>query len=257
MDNGIINIVIIEDNKELNNSIRYYLGLNDRFNIIGCAYDGIEGLRILNENQVDVVLLDIVLPELDGIKILEEFKDVRGPARPKFIMFTAVSAESFTKRAMELGADYFVLKPFDLGLLVSRIIQVYENGSSRPQESVARVDFAAKARVDSPSSFAINMLRKIGTPSNLKGSTYLKQAIIMGIESRELLDSMTKGLYPAIAKKYDTNPACVERAIRHAIGKTWDKGDGSGFFSTMGFTKPKDAKPTNSAVITYIVELYD
>ena len=79
----------------------------------------------------------------------------------------------------------------------------------------------------------------------------------MGIESRELLDSMTKGLYPAIAKKYDTNPACVERAIRHAIGKTWDKGDGSGFFATMGYTKPKDAKPTNSAVITYIVELYD
>ncbi|MDL2248860.1 sporulation transcription factor Spo0A [Tyzzerella sp. OttesenSCG-928-J15] len=257
MENGIINIVIIEDNKELNNSIRYYLGLNDRFNVVGCAYDGIEGLRMLNENSVDVVLLDIVLPELDGIRILEEFKDVRGPERPKFIMFTAVSAESFTKRAMELGADYFVLKPFDLGLLVSRIIQVYENGPSRPSEPVVKVDFTTKSRVDSPSSFAINTLRKIGMPSNLKGSTYLKQAIIMGIENRDLLDSMTKGLYPAIAKKYETNPACVERAIRHAIGKTWERGDSSGFFAAMGYSRPSDSKPTNSALITYIVEMFN
>jgi len=259
VENGIINVAIIEDNRELHQSIRYFLEQNDRFNVVGCAFDGIEGLKILNENRVDVALLDIVLPGLDGIRILEEFKDVRGPSRPKFIMFTAVSAESFTKRAMELGANYFVLKPFDLTLLVNRIIQIHENSSGRPFESIVKVDdFYANSRPDnSPSSFAMSILHKIGMPSNLKGSTYLKQAIIMGIENRELLESMTKALYPAIAKKYNTNSACVERAIRHAIGKTWDRGDTSGFFRNMGCIYPVDSKPTNSALIAYITELYN
>jgi len=258
VDSGIINVAIIEDNVDLHQSIRYFLEQNDRFNIVGCAYDGIEGLKILRENRIDVVLLDIVLPGLDGIKILEEFKDVRGPRRPKFIMFTAVSAESFTKRAMELGANYFVLKPFDLSLLVNRIIQIHESGSSRPIETSVKVDeFYLNTRPDnSPSAFAMSMLHKIGMPSNLKGSTYLKQAIMMGIENRDLLESMTKALYPAIAKKHNTNSACVERAIRHAIGKTWERGDTSGFFRTMGYSYPDDSKPTNSALIAYITDLY-
>jgi len=258
VEKGIINVAIIEDNVDLHQSIRYFLEQNDRFNVVGCAYDGIEGLKILKENPVDVALLDIVLPGLDGIKILEEFKDVRGPTRPKFIMFTAVSAESFTKRAMELGANYFVLKPFDLTLLVDRIIQIHENNSGRSHESIVKVDdFYLNSKPDnSPSAYAMSMLHKIGMPSNLKGSTYLKQAILMGIENRELLESMTKALYPAIAKKYNTNSACVERAIRHAIGKTWERGDASGFFRNMGYAYPDDPKPTNSALIAYITDLY-
>ena len=258
MDNNVINVAIIEDNKELHKSIHYFLEQNNRFNVVGRAYDGVEGLKVLNDNHVDVALLDIVLPELDGIRILEEFKNVRGLKRPKFIMFTAVSAESFTKRAMELGADYFVLKPFDLTLLVSRIIQVYENNSGRPFESIVNLDGYTNIRPDTtPSTFAMSMLHKIGMPSNLKGSTYIKQAIIMGIENKDLLGSMTKSLYPTIAKKYNTNSACVERAIRHAIGKTWDRGDQNGFFRTMGCIYPQDSKPTNSALITYITDLYD
>ena len=260
MEKGIINVAIIEDNVDLHQSIRYYLEQNDRFNVVGCAFDGIEGLKILNKHRVDVALLDIVLPGLDGIRILEEFKDVRGPERPKFIMFTAVSAESFTKRAMELGANYFVLKPFDLSLLVNRIIQIHESSSGRPFESsIVKVDdFYMNTKPDnSPSAFAMSMLHKIGMPSNLKGSTYLKQAIIMGIENRDLLESMTKALYPAIAKKYNTNSACVERAIRHAIGKTWERGDSSGFFRNMGYSYPEDSKPTNSALIAYITDLYN
>lgn len=257
MDNNIINVAIIEDNKELHKSIRYFLEQNDRFNVVGCAFDGVEGLKILNDNHVDVALLDIVLPELDGIRILEEFRDIRGPLRPKFIMFTAVSAESFTKKAMELGADYFVLKPFDLTLLVSRIIQVHENDTGRPFESIINLDlYSSTKQENSPSSFAMGILHKIGMPSNLKGSTYLKQAIVMGIENKDLLGSMTKALYPAIAKKYNTNSACVERAIRHAIGKTWDRGDPSGFFRNMGNSYPDDGKPTNSALIAYITDLY-
>lgn len=257
MDNNTINVAIIEDNKELHKSIRYFLEQNDRFNVVGCAFDGVEGLGILNNNHVDVALLDIVLPELDGIRILEEFKDIRGPARPKFIMFTAVSAESFTKRAMELGADYFVLKPFDLTLLVSRIIQVHENNTGRISDSIINLDlYGATKQENTPSSFAMGVLHKIGMPSNLKGSTYLKQAIVMGIENKDILGSMTKALYPAIAKKYNTNSACVERAIRHAIGKTWDRGDSSGFFRNMGCSHPGDGKPTNSALIAYITDLY-
>jgi two-component system response regulator (stage 0 sporulation protein A) len=249
-----INIIIIEDNKELNNTVRDYLSSLKGFEVTAVAYNGIDGLKAIKENPVDVVLLDIVLPGMDGINILEEFSGIRGQKRPSFIMFTAVSAESLTKRAIELGADYFVLKPFGLELLAKRVEQIYEDRSNKLSE-IKPPDTFDILMNEPPAVFASNVLRKIGIQPNLKGYTYLKYAIAAGIGDKGLFESMTKEFYPAIANQYNTTASCVERAIRHSIEKAWGKGANKEIFMLLGYDEYDD-RPSNSSFIRSVVEMY-
>lgn len=247
-------MVIVDDNTELANSICAYLEKESEFQIMGVASDGISGLNLIKDVQPDIALIDIMLPLKDGIGILEDLGEIARKSEnfkcPICIMLTAVNHESMTKKSMELGAEYIILKPFDLELLKRRIYQIFEY---KDQNSDIKY-FIGDSKLKSKEEFVTETLQKVGIPFNLKGYHYLKSAINMSILDSKLLESITKLLYPAVAKECNTTPSRVERDIRHSIEVAWTKGFGQTYYDIIGYRSINNEKPTNSAFIACVVE---
>lgn len=254
---GKIRVAIIEDNIELADVIKAYLMKSSKYEIVGIEHDGESGLKLIYEKDIDVVMLDMVLPVIDGIAILERLKGFKGSKRPSFIMFTAVSAEALTQKALKLGADYFILKPFDLELMERRIQQVYySRGNKDETEDPPANDIRKHINYGSPCQYVTSVLKATGMTPNLKGYTYLKSAIITAIENNEEIFSITKTVYPMLAEKYSTTSSCVERAIRHAIKKGWEDENGRQAAEQLGFSMYAGKRPSNSVFIRSVAEMY-
>ncbi|MBE6011084.1 sporulation transcription factor Spo0A [Anaeropeptidivorans aminofermentans] len=254
---GKIRVAIIEDNIELADLIKAYLIKSGKYEIVGIEHDGESGLRLIYEKDIDVVMLDMVLPVIDGITILERLKGFKGSKRPSFIMFTAVSAEALTQRALKLGADYFILKPFDLELMERRIQQVYYSRERQNEtDALPLSDVKKHINYESPCQYVSSVLKATGMAPNLKGYTYLKTAIITAIENNEEIFSITKTVYPMLAERYSTTSSCVERAIRHAIKKGWEDEKGRKAAEQLGFSMYEGKRPSNSVFIRSVAEMY-
>ncbi|GBG55018.1 Stage 0 sporulation protein A [bioreactor metagenome] len=243
-----IRVAIADDNREFVSIIQEYLIQQPDIDLVGVAYNGEEILTIIEEKRPDVVILDIIMPHLDGIGVLERINDTNG-RRPKIIMLTAFGQESITQRVVELGADYYILKPFNMDVISSRIRQLASTITSQ-RPVVAQ---ALKAR---PIDLEVtNIIREIGIPAHIKGYQYLRDAIMMIIAEIELLGAVTKVLYPMIAEKYSTTPSRVERAIRHAIEVAWGRGNMEMINRIFGYTiKLEKGKPTNSEFMAMIAD---
>ena len=243
-----IKVAIADDNREFSGIMQEFLHDQADIELVGVAYNGEQILTIMEEQQPDVVILDIIMPHLDGIGVLEQM-NIKGGRRPKIIMLTAFGQEAITQRVVELGADYYVLKPFNMDVLVSRIRQLA--GSITSQRRV--VAQAIKAR---PVDVEVtNIIREMGIPAHIKGYQYLRDAIIMIIAEIELLGAVTKVLYPMIAEKHQTTPSRVERAIRHAIEVAWSRGNSDMINRLFGYTvKLEKSKPTNSEFMAMIAD---
>ncbi len=243
-----IRVAIADDNREFVSIIQEYLNQQPDIDLVGVAYNGEEILTIIEEKKPDVVILDIIMPHLDGIGVLERINDSNG-RRPKIIMLTAFGQESITQRVVELGADYYILKPFNMDVISSRIRQLASTITSQ-RPVVAQ---ALKAR---PIDLEVtNIIREIGIPAHIKGYQYLRDAIMMIIAEIELLGAVTKVLYPMIAEKYSTTPSRVERAIRHAIEVAWGRGNMEMINRIFGYTiKLEKGKPTNSEFMAMIAD---
>ncbi|MEG6585651.1 sporulation transcription factor Spo0A [Dendrosporobacter sp. 1207_IL3150] len=243
-----IRVAIADDNREFVSIIQEYLTQQPDIDLIGVAYNGEEILTIIEEKKPDVVILDIIMPHLDGIGVLERVNTSSG-RRPKIIMLTAFGQESITQRVVELGADYYILKPFNMDVISSRIRQLASTITSQ-RPVVAQ---ALKAR---PIDIEVtNIIREIGIPAHIKGYQYLRDAIMMIITEIELLGAVTKVLYPMIAEKYSTTPSRVERAIRHAIEVAWGRGNMEMINRIFGYTiKLEKGKPTNSEFMAMIAD---
>ncbi len=243
-----IKIAIADDNREFVGIIQEYLQQQPDIELVGAAYNGEEIVKIIEEQKPDVVILDIIMPHLDGIGVLERVNEMSGK-RPKIIMLTAFGQESITQRVVELGADYYILKPFNMDVLASRIRQLA--GVLTSQRPV--VAQAIKAR---PVDVEVtNIIREIGIPAHIKGYQYLRDAIMLIINEQELLGAVTKILYPMIAEKYSTTPSRVERAIRHAIEVAWSRGNADTAQRLFGYSAKLDkSKPTNSEFMAMIAD---
>lgn len=243
-----IKVAIADDNREFSEIMQEYLSQQPDIDLVGVAYNGEQILSIIEEKNPEVVILDIIMPHLDGIGVLERIGQ-SGVKRPKFIMLTAFGQESITQRVVELGADYYILKPFNMDVLVSRIRQL-ANMVTTQRPVVAP---AIKAR---PIDIEVtNIIREIGIPAHIKGYQYLRDAIMMIINEMELLGAVTKVLYPMIASKYSTTPSRVERAIRHAIEVAWNRGNMEMINKLFGYTiKLEKGKPTNSEFMAMIAD---
>lgn len=243
-----IKVAIADDNKEFIELLQEHLAHEKDIDLVGIAYNGEEMLSIVEEKSPDVVVLDIIMPHLDGIGVLERINSL-GSKRPKIIMLTAFGQESITQKTVELGADYYVLKPFNIGVLISRIRQLA--GFAGPVRQVSAP--VAKAR---PIDIEVtNIIREIGIPAHIKGYQYLRDAIMMIVAEIELLGAVTKVLYPMIAEKYNTTPSRVERAIRHAIEVAWNRGNIEMINKLFGYTIKLDkGKPTNSEFMAMIAD---
>ena len=250
---GEIKIAIVDDNKDFCEILEQFLSDQEDFKVVGKAYNGHLALELLQEKDIDVIVLDIIMPHLDGIGVLENMAVMDLKKRPKVIILTTLGQETTTQRSIELGADYYILKPFDLEVLSTRIRQLFEGFSVREKNVVYQGHTSKMQR--NMDIEVTRIIHQMGVPAHIKGYQYLRDAILFVIADVSLLGAVTKELYPMIAEKYETTASRVERAIRHAIELAWDRGNVEMMTKFFGYTiNIERGKPTNSEFIAMVAD---
>ncbi len=229
-----IKVCVVDDNRELVGLLEEYISSQEDMEVAGVAHNGQDCLDILEQTQPDVLVLDIIMPHLDGLAVLEKMRELNLNALPNVIMLTAFGQEDVTKKAVDLGASYFILKPFDMDNLASHIRQVSGKSSSFLRKPAPSYRPQAEAKPKNLDASITSIIHEIGVPAHIKGYLYLREAISMVYNDIELLGSITKVLYPDIAKKFNTTASRVERAIRHAIEVAWSRGNIDSISSVLG-----------------------
>lgn len=255
-----IKVLIGDDNREFCDLLRAYVESQSDLDLVGVAYNGSEVLEAVAATKPDVLILDIIMPHLDGIGVLENLNVMINIARPKIIVLTAFGQENITQKVLEMGADYYVLKPFSLDVLGTRVRQLASNGrsgSTANASPVAEVSSPSPGNVQ-PRSLdleATSMMRELGIPAHIKGFRYLRDAILMVVGRIELLGHVTRELYPTIARTHQTTSSRVERAIRHAIELAWSRGNSETLKGLFGHSVNRErGKPTNSEFIAMVAD---
>lgn len=221
------------------------------FQTVFCGKDGLEALQAIEEQNPDIVLLDLFMPHVDGIGVMNSIAKSNKSNRPQFVVLSSFDSQTLEREVMSAGASYFVLKPFEVKDLCERILQMYN--SSRDHMNKGNVMISSLSKQPSLEVQVTEILHQIGVPAHIKGYHYLRDSIIMSVENPEIINAVTKQLYPSVAKRYETTSSRVERAIRHAIEVAWDRGDVDILNSYFGYTIHNSrGKPTNSEFIAMI-----
>ena len=262
-----VNVVIVDDNPMILNTLDEVISSEAGLSVIGRADNGKDAIGMIKDTQPDVVLLDLVMPQMDGITVVENIKKKTSMLKnPAFIILSAVGGEQMTEEAFQAGANYFLMKPFDKDILVNKIRRI----GKRPVRPVPGKVLEAPLKAATPEEAAMNreeymkehletditkMLHELGIPAHIKGYQYLRDAISMVVRDREMMEAVTKILYPEIAKKNYTSSSRVERAIRHAIEVAWGRGSLEVIDELFGYTiSTGKGKPTNSEFIALIAD---
>lgn len=270
MSSKKIEVLIADDNREFGDILCEYLSNQNDIEVVGLARDGLEAVDLILQNTPDIAILDIIMPHLDGLGVLEKIAASSLEKKPLFIVLSAVGQDKITQRALALGAEYYIVKPFDMDVLVNRIRQLKDNTyvpsvSSSLSSSISshKSDFVNNEKrpvhiVNTSRSLEVevtNIMHEIGVPAHIKGYQYLRDAIMMVVKDLDVINSITKLLYPSIAKDYNTTPSRVERAIRHAIEVAWGRGQVEAIDALFGYTvNIGKGKPTNSEFIAMIAD---
>lgn len=262
-----VNVVIVDDNPMILNTLDEVISSEAGLSVIGRADNGKDAIDMIKDTQPDVVLLDLVMPQMDGITVVENIKKKTSMLKnPAFIILSAVGGEQMTEEAFQAGANYFLMKPFDKDILVNKIRRI----GKRPVRPVPGKVLEAPLKAATPEEAAMNreeymkehletditkMLHELGIPAHIKGYQYLRDAISMVVRDREMMEAVTKILYPEIAKKNYTSSSRVERAIRHVIEVAWGRGSLEVIDELFGYTiSTGKGKPTNSEFIALIAD---
>lgn len=246
--NKKLKILIVDDNKVFAKSIREHFANKEDFETPVICFNGIEALEMIPKYYPDVVLLDLVMPYLDGLGVLERFREQYMEDAPQFFLMTGFGQENITRKALNLGAKYYILKPFEPSVLEMRIRQICLADDTDYIPSTT-------ARSENIEVEVTRIIHQMGVPAHVKGYLYLRDAIIFVVHDANLMGAVTKELYPMISKKYDTTPSRVERAIRHAIELAWDRGNVDMMNKYFGYTIDVErGKPTNSEFIAMIAD---
>lgn len=262
-----VNVVIVDDNPMILNTLDEVISSEAGLSVIGRADNGKDAIDMIKDTQPDVVLLDLVMPQMDGITVVENIKKKTSMLKnPAFIILSAVGGEQMTEEAFQAGANYFLMKPFDKDILVNKIRRI----GKRPVRPVPGKVLEAPLKAATPEEAAMNreeymkehletditkMLHELGIPAHIKGYQYLRDAISMVVRDREMMEAVTKILYPEIAKKNYTSSSRVERAIRHAIEVAWGRGSLEVIDELFGYTiSTGKGKPTNPEFIALIAD---
>ena len=240
-----IKLLVVDDNKNLVDMIEEYFSSSNSVMVNLKAYDGVEGLELIKDkqNEYDAIILDLIMPNKDGIYVLEEMKKLE--INKKVIVSTSYNSPEVIRKISELGASYYLLKPYDMKDLDKRITELCNKIDS------TNIDFG----YSSLQSSITKILHELGIPSHIKGYQYIRNAIGIIYERPETIGGITKELYPELASKFDTTVSRVERAIRHAIEVSWNRGDWDLMEEIFGHSVDIDkAKPTNSEFIVTIAD---
>ncbi|MBU3157371.1 sporulation transcription factor Spo0A [Clostridium estertheticum] len=263
MEESKINIIIADDHKEFCNILYDYISKQEDIIVTGIANNGVETIKLIEEKKPDIVVLDIIMPILDGFEVLERLNTMNLESKPLIIILSAVGQDNITQRALSLGADYYVVKPFDMGVLVKRIRQIVYNtiDNSDVKKILTYVD-DTEIKVDKNQSYddtlitqITNIMHEIGIPVHIKGYMFVREAISMVVNDIGLLSGITKVLYPLVGKKYNTTASRVERAILHAINVAWSRGQLETINKIFGYTiNNEKGKPTNLEFIAMVAD---
>ena len=255
-----IRLGVVDDNRDFCKTLDNYFKMQDDMEVVFIAEDGVKACELLPDNYVDVLVLDLVMPHLDGLGVLERINNMDLDKYPRVIMVSAVGQDSMIQRATALGAEYYLVKPISTEIIASRIRQVMmpEFGQVTGQSmfNLRRVSSCRETVAGNDLEIEItNLIHEIGVPAHIKGYQYIRDAITIVVEDRDILSAVTKELYPMVAKKNDTTPSRVERAIRHAIEVAWNRGKIETIDALFGYTVKNDkGKPTNSEFIAIIAD---
>lgn len=271
MENIDLHVVIADSNvqdRESKKRIMEGMGMK----VVLSTGDGSKALETIKQKKIDVVVMDMILPGVDGIGILEEVNNSNQKNRPIFIVETALRKENLVEQAIQSGADYYMMKPVSGQMLIKRMYQMVENKYGTAA-SAKTEDYSVNASVEvkEPVKKNINkkgytysgdlemditnILLEIGIPAHIKGYQYIREGIIMAFYDRNMLHYITKFLYPAIAKKYKTTSSSVERTIRHAIEVAWRRGNLETLEEVFGNTICAGrGKPTNSEFMALLTD---
>ncbi len=263
MDNKIT-VLIADDNRDFAMTLLENLKEEKDLEVVGIAKDGNEAVELISITKPDIAILDVIMPHLDGLGVLEKINESQMENKPTCIMLSAVGQEKITQKAIELGAQYYIIKPFEINVLIKRIKEIRTFQPMANKVSFMTKEIKApyieiqkdnKNSSENLEALVTNLIHEVGVPAHIKGYQYLREAIMMVINDTEVINQITKQLYPEIADKYHTTPSRVERAIRHAIEVAWARGQidivERIFGSTISNSK---GKPTNSEFIAMIAD---
>lgn len=255
-----LSVAIADDNEKVVEMLGKLIEEDKTLELVGKAHNGEEICSIIQKKAPDVVLLDIIMPKIDGLSVMDKINHEKELKKhPSFIVLSAVGQERITEDAFLLGAEYYMLKPFDQQHLLNRIKNVRGihnrpknihklNPKETEQTKTEHADYNLEKEVT-------EIIHEIGVPAHIKGYQYLRDAIILSVNDIEMLQSITKILYPTIAKRHQTTPSRVERAIRHAIEVAWGRGKMDTIDALFGYTvSTGKGKPTNSEFIALIAD---
>lgn len=246
-----VRLLLVDDNVELRQKMVQLLRKQEGFTITGEAGNGLEALDVLKRETVDVMLLDIIMPQMDGYTLMEEMHKLTLAHPPQVIAITALGRDDFIMRAIELGARYYMIKPFESRVLIDRIREVA--GHPQMQEAVGQT--VAPDRLRSVDERLSSLFLTIGIPAHIKGYQFLREAVKMVIDKPDIINRITKELYPGIGRRFNTSASKVERAIRHAIEVAWNRGRIETLNVAFGCkVATKEDKPTNGEFIAMIAD---
>lgn len=251
-----INVAIADDNERILELLGEMIDSDQELKLVGKANNGEDACTMIKEKQPDVVLLDLIMPKMDGLSVMDyvnQEKEIK--KRPNFIIISAVGQERITEDAFKKGANYYILKPFHNDMVIEKIKSISK--TSRHGSFPEVLEFHPTDHIDEHSleNRVTEMIHEIGIPAHIKGYHYLRDAIMMAVADMDILNAITKVLYPTIAKIHKTTPSRVERAIRHAIEVAWSRGKLDTLDSLFGYTVSiGKGKPTNSEFIALIAD---
>ena len=257
-----IQVGIVDDNRDFCDVVTDFLGKQENMDILFIAHDGMEALQAFrNGMEPDVLILDLIMPHLDGFGVLEELNSMELSNYPRIIMTSAIGQDSIIQKAMAMGAKYYLVKPINLNMLTKRINQMDDSSLSqyihqRETANLRKSLVLKDALMSNELEIDItNIIHEIGVPAHIKGYQFLRDAITLVVTKPEFLNAITKELYPTVAAMNNTTPSRVERAIRHAIELAWNRGRLETLESLFGYTIKNDkGKPTNSEFIAIIAD---
>ncbi len=246
-----VKLMIVEDNAELRRMLGDYFNLQEDVKVVASASNGADALKRIDETTPDVMLLDMIMPQMDGFELLSRLRQKKSEDRPEVIALTALCRDDFISRTIELGVRYYMVKPFDFELLHQRVVETAGYHRNMPELGTAVTGPRAKT-IDERIA---TMFLTIGMPAHIKGYQFLREAVKMVMDQPDMINRITKELYPGIAHRFNTTSSKVERAIRHAIEVAWGRGRIEVINQVFGSNVCSlENKPTNGEFIALVAD---
>ena len=253
-----ISVIIVDDNEKVIENIDSALSKDTAIQIIGKAKNGQEAYELIRKSTPDVVILDLIMPKMDGLSLMNKVNEDGAMIKmPFFIITSAISNENVIQDAFGYGAGYYLLKPFETNMIADRVkgVKSYNKRIPETKKIIGAGEDRKHFMERNIENDVTSIIHDVGVPAHIKGYQYLREAIIMSVNDNEMLNSITKILYPSIAKKFQTTSSRVERAIRHAIEVAWNRGRMDTIDELFGYTiNAEKGKPTNSEFIALIAD---